>query len=77
MTTKFSYTVDATSNLVERLSSALKEEKRVIDMARLSRLQEVQKKVESLKERGLLNRQEYVSVTTSEFERRYYTSKTV
>lgn len=71
----FSYTVDATSELAKQLQKAVDSAEKSIDTCRAKKLQEVQKKVDDLKSRGLLKKQEYVSVSTSDFERRCYSHK--
>ncbi len=68
------YTAGATSEVVDKLGSALDKSAKSISTNRAKKLQEVQKRIDNLKSRGLLKKQEYVSVSTSEFERRYYSS---
>ena len=70
----FSYTVDATSDLMDRLEVALNTAEKSVNNTRAKKLQEIQKRIDDFKSRGLLKKQEYVSVSTSEFERRYYSS---
>lgn len=72
MTQYSSYTADVTSEVVERLESALNKAEKSINTKRGKELQEIQKRIGNLRSRGLLKKQEYVSVSTAEFERRYY-----
>ncbi len=75
MTHKISYTVDATSGVVDRLGSTIDKAAKFMNTNRVKKLQEVQKRIDNLRSRGLLNKQEYVSVSTSEFERMHYSQR--
>lgn len=70
-----SSTVVATSEIAERLLKAVGTGEHRLDVKRVEKLREVQKKVLDLRARGLLRRREFVVVTTSDFERRYLTQK--
>jgi hypothetical protein len=72
MTQEFSYTADAISGVVNKLGSALEKTTKSLETKRAKNLQEIQKRIDDLKSRGLLKKQEYVSFSTSDFERRYY-----
>jgi hypothetical protein len=72
MTQYSSYTADVTSDVVKRLGTALDKAGKSINTRRAKELQEIQKRIGNLRSRGLLKKQEYVSVSTAEFERRYY-----
>lgn len=39
---------------------------------RVAKLQRIQKRIDDLRSRGLLKKHEYVSVSTAEFERKYF-----
>jgi len=71
MNTDHSYTADATSDLSDRLKEAVSKSAESIQPERSEKLQRVQKRVDDLKSRGLLKKQEFVRTTTAEFERRY------
>ena len=71
----FSYTADATSKVSERLGELMKDQTRRLDSTRIERLERVQKKVDSLNSKGLLRKQKYVSVSTADFERLIYKSR--
>ena len=70
-----SYTADATSGVVERLGKALDKTEKSVNAGRATKLQGIQKRIENLRSRGLLKKHEYVSVTTAEFERRYFNAR--
>jgi len=57
--------------LAQKVSEVVKERELSTNPGRLARLQEVQKRVNDLRDRGLLRKQRFVSVSTSDFERRY------
>ena len=67
-----SYTADVSSEVVERLDHALVNTEKSINAMRATKLQGIQRRIEDLRSRGLLKKHEYVSVSTAEFERRYF-----
>ena len=71
MPTNFSYTVDASSDIAERVKDAVAHTEQGAHASRIDRLREFQKHVNDLRQRGLLKKQEFVVTTTSDFERRY------
>jgi hypothetical protein len=75
MTTNLSYTVAVTSDLAGEVAKAIAEKEQSVDKARWIRLQEIQKRVNDLKSRGLLRKQDYISVSNADFERRYSVNK--
>lgn len=64
-------TVDATSDVKQRLEKAISDSSSSLSAEKLQKLNELQEKVKSLRKRGLLNKNEFVSVSTADFERRY------
>lgn len=64
MTTDSSSTVDATSDVVMRT-------KKILETSRTHESQQLLARVQSLKERGFLRKQEYSSTTSAEFEKQY------
>ena len=66
-----SCTADATSDVVGRVSKVLTQSSQKSDSARLERLKGVQKKIDMLKKRGLLNRQEYSEAKSSDFQKMF------
>ena len=75
MTTQASYIVDATSDVTDRLNSAIRDAQQRVGRARLDKLSEVQDKVEDLKRRGLLKRQEYAAAKTADFQKLFMNPK--
>lgn len=69
MTTKVSCIVDATSDVADRLNRAILDAQDRVGRSRLDKLSEVQGKVEELKKRGLLKRQEYAAAKTADFQK--------
>ena len=69
MTTQVSYTVDATSDVADRLNRAIRDARDRVDRSRLDKLSEVQGKVEELKKRGLLKKQEYAAAKAADFQK--------
>ena len=72
MTQNFSYTADAIFEVADKLGSTIDKTAKSIAPNRAKKLREIQKRIDDLNSRGLLKKQEYVSISTSEFERRYY-----
>jgi len=64
-------TADATSDVKQRLEKAISDSSSSLSAQKLQKLNELQEKVKSLRKRGLLNKNEFVSVSTADFERRY------
>ncbi|MGI9345861.1 MAG: hypothetical protein ACR2PW_06320 [Gammaproteobacteria bacterium] len=76
MKQKSSYTVAASSDLAKKLKKVIDDSAtRSIDTGRAHKLQEVQRKINDLRSRGLLKKQEYFSASTSDFESKYYSRK--
>ncbi|MEK8017683.1 MAG: hypothetical protein VSS75_012495 [Candidatus Parabeggiatoa sp.] len=77
MRQEFSYTADAIYGVADKLGSALDKTTKSIEPNRVKKFQEIQKRIDDLKSRGLLKKQEYVSFSTSDFERRYYNQRSL
>lgn len=75
MMPSFTFTVDATSDISDRVMEEVSRQATRLDPSRAEKLREVQEKVTDLRSRGLLRRREFVVVTTSDFERRYMSQK--
>lgn len=71
MITNSSSTVAVISDLSVRLKSAITASEAARDPDRLRRLRKVKAHADDLHERGLLKRQEYSSLTTADFEKRF------
>ena len=69
MTTNSFSTADVSSDVALRVTKAVQETEGKINFERLAKLREFKVRVDRLKERGLLNQQEYSSFTTVQFER--------
>lgn len=69
MHTKVFYTADATSDVPSRLERAVQDARNRSGHARMRQLDEVQKRVEQLRQRGFLKRQEYAAPTTADFQK--------
>jgi hypothetical protein len=69
MTTEVSCTVDATSDVAVRLNRAIRDAQDRAGRSRSDKLSAVQGKVEELKKRGLLRRQEYAAAKTADFQK--------
>ena len=72
MTQHSSSTADATFDLGSRMRETLDERRSQLGTDRVARLARVQQQVEKLKKRGLLKKQRCVVVTTSDFEKKFY-----
>ena len=68
-------TVEATSEIVGRLQKAIKLTNVTLDAGRLGKIQEISQRLESLRDRGMLKRQEYSFPTSADIERRYLTGR--
>jgi hypothetical protein len=64
-----SCTADASSNVVSRLSEALDRAQKGLERVASSQIEEVQAKIDELKEQGLLKRQQYAAATDADFQR--------
>jgi hypothetical protein len=71
MTLNSSYTAAATSEITERLKKAVSETEGRLQPDRLQKLRAVTEHIRSLKERGLLTRQDYSAPSRADLERRY------
>ena len=69
------FTVDATSKIADRIEEALKNTDESTSVVQKSKLQDIQKRIENLKSRGLLKKQRYVFVTTADFEKRKFNAR--
>ncbi len=69
MTSNSFSTADVSSDVALRVTKAIKEKERKIDFERLAKLREFKVRVDRLKDRGLLNQQEYSNFTTVQFEK--------
>jgi hypothetical protein len=67
MENKLSSTVDASSNLVERLEQLLQSASHSLDASAGKQVQEVQKKIDELDQKGLLKRQSFSGPSISDF----------
>lgn len=65
-----------TSDVGERLQSAVRAAETVIDPNRLQRLREIQKRLDDLRERGMLRPQQYSLPTRGEIERQFFVRET-
>ena len=65
----FSYTVDASSDVPSRVQNVLGEEAASIGADGMRQIEEVQKKIDELSQKGLLMRQEYRAATDADFYR--------
>ncbi|HTX22846.1 MAG TPA: hypothetical protein VMD27_13440 [Candidatus Aquilonibacter sp.] len=72
METKLFCTADVSSDVSNRLNKAIESTGRRIGEARLNQLREVQAKIEGLKRRGLLVRQEFGKAEPSDFRRLFF-----
>lgn len=75
MTTKVSCTVDATSDVADRLNKAIRDARDRVGRSRSEKLTELQGKVEELKKRGLLKRQEYAAANTADFQKLFMSQR--
>ena len=71
MIMRVSCTADATSDVAERVNKVIQDTDRHSDPARSVKLKDVQGKIEMLKQRGLLKRQEYRAATNSDFQKMF------
>jgi hypothetical protein len=71
MGTSISYTADATSDIAERVKSALKDSVTRLPEERVRRVEMVVRRAEGLRDRGFLRGQEFTSVSSSDFRKRY------
>jgi hypothetical protein len=69
MTSNSFSTADVSSDVALRVAKAIQEKERKIDFERLAKLREFKVRVDRLKDRGLLNQQEYSNFTTVQFEK--------
>jgi hypothetical protein len=69
MTSNSFSTADVSSDVALRVTKAIQEKERKIDFERLAKLREFKVRVDRLKDRGLLNQQEYSNFTTVQFEK--------
>jgi len=63
------FIADATSEVEARLNNAIKAAEGRVGAARRNQLRAVQKKIEELRSRGLLNRQEFGTSTSADFSK--------
>jgi len=66
-----SCTADATSDVARRVNKAIHDNKPKQDSPRLVKLKEVQGRIDTLKKRGFLKRQEYAAANSSDFHKMY------
>jgi hypothetical protein len=66
-----SFTAAATSDVVERVEGVLSNTRDDAMAARQQKLDEVQRRINDLKKRGLLNRQHYSAASTFDFQQIY------
>lgn len=69
MDIKHTCTADATSDVAQRLNDAVRNAEGNLGHVRINQLRSVQKKVDELKQRGLLKRQEFAAATRADFLR--------
>jgi hypothetical protein len=71
MTTNTSSTAVATSDLAERVETAIKHAVGKLDKERLQHLQDLRRRADEFAKKGLLCPREYASSSSADFRKRY------
>lgn len=71
MNTTPTSTAGSTADVAGRIDLILRNEENMAKAEGFVRLQKIQKKIDSLRERGLLKRESFVSVLPGEFQKRF------
>jgi hypothetical protein len=76
MPTHSSFTADASSKLSDRVAKVLRKAVQGLPEERAERIKSIQERIRDLDSRGFLKREQFKSLTTGEFERRFASMKT-
>jgi hypothetical protein len=75
MTSNISSTAVASSDIEKRIDEAIKSASSRLSLERLEHLKNVKRRADELSSRGLLQRSEYSSSSSADFEKQYLSQK--